>query len=175
MERTRLVEFVENDYARVLAALSQACGDRDRAEDAVQEALARAYDRGDEIADLPAWVARVALNQVRSHMRHLAAEGRALERMGRRSRLGRPLPVQGEPRPVLDEALATELGRLPVGQRQVVVLHYLLDMGVAEVASLLGVHEGTVKTQLHRARNSLRDRIEDERATSEEAEHVQDC
>ena len=35
------------------------------------------------------------------------------------------------------------------------VLHYYLDLGVAEMAATLGVHEGTVKTSLHRARRAL--------------------
>jgi len=47
------------------------------------------------------------------------------------------------------------LASLPRRQRQVTVLHYYLDLGVAEMAATLGVHEGTVKTSLHRARRAL--------------------
>jgi RNA polymerase sigma-70 factor (ECF subfamily) len=44
---------------------------------------------------------------------------------------------------------------LPIRQRAVVVLHYLDDLPVSEVAAVLGCSEGTVKTHLHRARRSL--------------------
>jgi len=44
---------------------------------------------------------------------------------------------------------------LPPRQREVAVFHYFLDLDVAEVASILAVPEGTVKSALHRARRSL--------------------
>jgi len=48
---------------------------------------------------------------------------------------------------------------LPRQQKQVCVLHYLLDHSVVSIAEALGVSEGTVKTQLHRARKSLAERL----------------
>jgi len=51
--------------------------------------------------------------------------------------------------------IARALALLPVGQRQVVVLHHLLDQPVDEIASTLGVPVGTVKSRLSRARVAL--------------------
>jgi RNA polymerase sigma factor (sigma-70 family) len=48
---------------------------------------------------------------------------------------------------------------LPLRQRQAVVLHYYLDLDVAETARTLGVSPGTVKTALHRARRTLAGRL----------------
>lgn len=71
-----------------------------------------------------------------------------------------------------DEVLAA-LRALPRRQREIVALHYLLDMGIAEVASTLDVSAGTVKTQLHRARATMRQRfIPGDREHVEEVEDV---
>ena len=52
------------------------------------------------------------------------------------------------------------LAALPAQQRRAVVLHYLADLSVAEVADREGVPEGTVKSWLHRARTALAARLD---------------
>jgi RNA polymerase sigma-70 factor (ECF subfamily) len=47
------------------------------------------------------------------------------------------------------------LATLPPRQRQAVVLHYLADVSIAEIAAMTGTSEGTIKSWLHRARISL--------------------
>jgi RNA polymerase sigma-70 factor (ECF subfamily) len=128
-------------------------GSRAAAEDAVQEALARAWERserGEQIVSLKAWVTRVALNLVRSGFRRLMAERRAQERLGRREE-GRSGPVGLDWVVDLQRALAN----LPRRQREATVLRYYLDLDVREVADALGMKEGTAKTTLHRARHAL--------------------
>lgn len=167
MQREQLIRFVEDDYPRVLAALSYACGDRGRAEDAVQDALATACQHEGEILNPRAWVTTVALNEARTRVRRLASEQRANERAA----VMRQTPtVPGSER--LDDSVLDELRRLPERQREIVGLHYLLDMSVADVAEVLGVTSGTVKTQLHRARETLRTRLSSEHRTQEETDHV---
>lgn len=151
MDRDRLSQFVAEDYARVLAVLTHACGDRGRAEDAVQEALASALGNVRPIEDLRAWVITAALNEVRTGARRRGAEHRAHVRAG----WDRKVTATTDALPV-DDALTDALRALPTRQREIVALRYLLDLSVAEVAALLGVRNGTVKTQLHRARATLR-------------------
>jgi RNA polymerase sigma-70 factor, ECF subfamily len=131
----------------LVGALSLVCGSRAAAEDAVQEALARAWEqeeRGRRIESLEAWVTRVAMNLARSRWRRLRIERRQAQR---------PMNV---PEPTGDAIdLRRGLAQLSPRQREVTVLRYYLDLDVTEIASLLGVSEGTVKTQLHRARASL--------------------
>jgi RNA polymerase sigma-70 factor (ECF subfamily) len=55
----------------------------------------------------------------------------------------------------LDVDVKAAIERLPLQQRQVCVLHYLLDQSVETIAEGLGVSEGTIKTQLFRARKTL--------------------
>jgi RNA polymerase sigma factor (sigma-70 family) len=141
-------EFLETSYPRLVAAITLVAGSRDAAEDAVQEALARAWERAgtEQIRSLPAWVTRVSLNLSRSRWRRLRAEAKATERLGAAAD-----QLQTDPRPEVEQALR----RLSRRQREVTVLRYYLGMDVAEIASTLDVTEGTVKTQLFRARRAL--------------------
>src|SRR5439155_8336267 len=89
--------FLATEYPRVVAAISLACGSRAAAEDAVQEALARAWERGEHIETLRAWVMKVAINLVRSGFRRMLAERRARERMANRAvEFGSSLPTMGD-------------------------------------------------------------------------------
>ena len=68
--------FLARDYPRVVNAVALASGSYPAAEDAVQEALVRAWmrsERGERLESLPAWVAAVALNQTRSGWRRAMA------------------------------------------------------------------------------------------------------
>ena len=71
--------FLATDYPRIVGAVALVAGSRAAAEDAVAEALARAWeqmDRGRAIDSLPAWVTRVALNLSKSRLRRLRVEAR---------------------------------------------------------------------------------------------------
>jgi RNA polymerase sigma-70 factor (ECF subfamily) len=145
-----LREFLHTAYPRLVAAVALVCGSRPAAEDAVQEALLRAWQRsehGEEIESLNAWVTTVALNQARSGLRRVLAERRARSRIGLDASTRTPT---GE-RIDVERALST----LPRRQREAVVLRYFLQLDTREVAAVLRVHEGTVKSTLFRARATL--------------------
>jgi RNA polymerase sigma-70 factor, ECF subfamily len=139
----------------VVNAVALASGSYAAAEDAVQEALVRAWirsERGERLESLPAWVAVVALNQTRSGWRRAMAERRARHRMTEGASVAAP--------PSDDHLeVARALSTLPRRQREVAVLRYLLEMSTAEVASALGIGEGTVKSSLARARAHLVDTL----------------
>jgi RNA polymerase sigma-70 factor, ECF subfamily len=141
--------FLEEEYPRVVAAVAMISDSRPAAEDAVCEALARAWERserGERIDSLAAWVTTVAMNLSRSRWRRLMAERRARERW-----VPRPAEHNGERAVDVERAL----GQLSHRQRQAVVLHYYLGYEVRDVADLLGIAEGTAKSTLHRAREAL--------------------
>jgi RNA polymerase sigma-70 factor (ECF subfamily) len=151
--RAELVEFMRHDYPRVVASVALVAGDRDGAEDAVQDAVAALWQRTDGFRpdNVAAWVTVAAANRCRTAHRRRGAESRALER------LGPPPAATDDPAASIGDAatLAAALQRLPDRQRHIAVLHYVGDHSVATIASVLGVHEGTVKTQLSRARAAL--------------------
>jgi len=144
--------FFADEYGGVLRTLSLAVGDRARAEEATQEAFARAFRKWRTVSRLSrpaAWVYVVALNAERSRFRR-----------DRRLRYD-AAPVEGsEP----DRGGATVarivveqlLDALPPRQRAAVVLRYLGDLTVPEVARALHCAEGTVKSALHDALRNLK-------------------
>lgn len=139
-----------------MAAVALVTGSRLTAEDAVQEALVRAWERatkGDAIDSLGAWVATVALNVSRSSVRHRMAERRA------RQRLGAPGTTTPDRSPGETVDIERAVAGLPRRQREVVVLRYLLDLNTAETATTLRINEGTVKSELSRARAALAQRL----------------
>lgn len=144
--------FLRGDYDRVVGVVTAVCGDPQRAEDAVQEAVVDVWAKREEIQDLVAWVTTTAINRSRSRWRSLAAEQRAFERL----RLRNSGRAGGDAHEALDGELAGALRNLPRAQRSAVALHYLLDMSVTDIARHLGIAEGTVKTHLHRGRQTLR-------------------
>ena len=148
--------FYAAAFPRLVGQLALVTGDRHEAEDVVQEAMARAASRWTRLGayEAPeAWVRRVAFN--------LAVSGhrRARRRLAALLRLGPPAPVP--PVSVDALALADALQELTLAHRQVVVLYYLADLPVEQVAAELGVPVGTVKARLARARGALAARLTD--------------
>ena len=147
-------EFLHGDYPRLVAGVAMVAGSRPAAEDAVQEALARAWERserGEEIESLTAWVTAVSLNLARSRLRRVVAERRAREHLASGAGTAALGPSDAGERIDVLRALAA----LPRRQREATVLRYYLGLNVAEVATALGIYEGTAKTTLFRARQAL--------------------
>jgi RNA polymerase sigma-70 factor, ECF subfamily len=135
---------------RVLQHAYAVCGDAGEAQDIVQEAYARAWQRWPRISEYDnpeAWVRTVAWRLAANRLRNLRRRMVAMTRMGTR-------PPAGEPSPD-GVAIAAALRHLPMRQRHAVVLHYLCDLPVADVAVATGAPVGTVKVWLSRARTTL--------------------
>jgi RNA polymerase sigma-70 factor (ECF subfamily) len=141
---------VRAQYQRLVGVVSVVTGSHHLAEEAVQEAFARAWERarkGYQFDHLAGWVATVALNQARSGRRRAASEQAARARL---------TPVTGTaPDPDVALVVRDVLAGLPARQRDAVVLFYLFDLDVATTAQLLKVSDGTVKSALSRAREKL--------------------
>jgi RNA polymerase sigma factor (sigma-70 family) len=151
------------ERGRVVATVFALAGSAAVAEEITQEAFLRLhlhwakvsrYDRPDQ------WVRRVAVNLAVSRRRRRTNEEHALRRLGGRTNV---VTQALDPR---DDALWTAVRALPKRQAQAVALHYVADLAVAEIATVLGCTEGTVQTHLFRARQALAgavDRREEER------------
>jgi RNA polymerase sigma-70 factor (ECF subfamily) len=142
--------FYCREYPRI-AALARVLTGPVGAEDHAQEAMLVAYRRWREVSQMtdPAmWVRRVCVNKATSQLRRRAAEARAMLRLHGR----RDLTPALEPD---DEDFWAAVRGLPRRQAQVVALHYIYDLSVADVAATLQISEGTAKTHLSRARTSL--------------------
>jgi RNA polymerase sigma-70 factor, ECF subfamily len=162
-------ELYGQAYGRLCGHVYAYLGDAASAEDVVQEAFTRAWRDWPKVSryDEPAaWVNRVAWNLATSRHRRLVVAARHLR--GHRGEATAP-PVGPE-----HVALVAALRTLPEAQRRVIVLHYLADQSVADIAAELGVPRGTVLSWLHRARAKLATQLSDSplRATDPEvADH----
>lgn len=146
----QLAELYAACRARLVLQLTAFTGDVTVAEDLVQDAFARAAARWPSIrqyADPEAWVRHVAFNLARSRWRWFR----------RRDGSSPVRSMEADLSPDLDGRLDLYAGlrQLPARQRQVVVLYYLADLSVDQIATEMQVPAGTVKSWLHRARAQL--------------------
>lgn len=145
--------FFAEHHRRIAAALAMTLRDDVLAADATAEAMTRAYERWDKIGAYtnPAgWIYRVGLNWALSRRRKLVREV---------FRADSPEPTA--PPAVVEPELDAALAALPVDQRSVVVLRYLLDWSEFQTAEALDIAPGTVKSRLSRALARLATVLED--------------
>jgi RNA polymerase sigma-70 factor (ECF subfamily) len=146
----------------VLALALALLRDEDDAVEVTQETMLRAFERWDDVSvlDRPgAWARRVALNLVTDRLRSRTRRHRLLERLRAVRAPDRPVT----PLDARDERFWVEVAALGPRQRAAVVLHYVDDLSVVEIAEVLQVPEGTVKSDLSRGRARLASRLREQR------------
>ena len=142
--------FYLANFERFIVQLHAYTADMATAQDVVQEAFARALQRWSKVStyDNPeAWVRRVAWNLATSNWRRIARFNTFMRKQTIERHVAEPSPD----RVMLIRALST----LPESQRRAVVMHYLGDLSVADIALQERVAPGTVKSWLHRGRAAL--------------------
>lgn len=150
-------DWYRNEWHQVVSLVHVLSGSRWAAEELTQDAFVEAHKRWAQISgydDPGAWVRRVAVNRARSWGRRRGAEARAYAK-----HLGRQRELPAELPPTAD-AFWAAVRSLPEKQAQIVALHYHDDRPVDDIARLLDIAPGTVKTQLHRARKALATRFD---------------
>jgi RNA polymerase sigma-70 factor (ECF subfamily) len=166
-----LIGRAQRGDEEAFASLAVAAGDRlhavafrilrdtDLAEDAMQQALLTIWRDLPQLRDparFDAWSYRLLV-------RACYAEGRRTRRWAANVRLirdGEPEGAEGQ-RSVIDrDQLERGFRRLSIDHRAVVVLHHYLDLPLDEVADVLGVPAGTVRSRLHHAMRGLRAALE---------------
>jgi RNA polymerase sigma-70 factor, ECF subfamily len=144
-------------YSRLVEAIAAASGDDDGAADAVQEAFVQLWRHWDEVRsyeDPVGWVRRVAINRAFNRRRSITRRAAALLRFAEDRQVKSVAGEQSNP------AVLTAFRALPEKQRLAMSLRYIDDLSVAEVATAMGVTEGSVKQHLHRGRETMRHTLE---------------
>ena len=140
-------EFFAATYERVVRSLVLACGDQDGAEEAAQEAFARALRRWPAVSGMQrpgTWVFVVAIRYYRRYERR---RGTGLIDGGSDDNGGEDPAAGVAIRVWVNNAIET----LPKRQRLAVVLRFYADLSVPEIASAMRCSTGTVKSTLHAA------------------------
>jgi RNA polymerase sigma-70 factor (ECF subfamily) len=157
--RDQFVRMAEGELDRAYRLAGLILGSGGEAEDAVGDALERAWREIDRLRDMDrfqAWFDRILVNACRDRLR-------------RRGRI-RFIRLPGDDSPAAPDpfaavlqadAAARAMRDLPDDEREVVVLHFWADLTLEAVADRLGRPVGTVKSRLHRA--LARMRVEDDR------------
>jgi RNA polymerase sigma-70 factor (ECF subfamily) len=164
--RRDLVEAARRGDHEAFEVLAASAGDRlyavarlilrsaDLAEDAVQEALVRAWRQLPSLRDpdrFDAWLYRLVVNAC-------ADQGRQLRRWSPEVRpiLLEPSISDDTDAVAVRDQLERGFSRLKPEQRAVVVLHHYSGFSAAEIARILGIPEGTARSRLHYATEALR-------------------
>jgi RNA polymerase sigma-70 factor (sigma-E family) len=161
IEGRLVMDLYFSDYVRLVQTATFLLGDRQAAEDVVQEAfvrLDRRIGRLGEISQQRAYVRQVVVNLSRSALRRRVV---ALKHA--------PRPVSPSPgadaevmAALARDDMMTALRRLPARQRQAVVLRFYEDLTEAEIADAMGCKLGTVKATLSQAKRSLASLLDDD-------------
>jgi RNA polymerase sigma-70 factor, ECF subfamily len=130
------------------AVLVTSAGRREIADEATAEAFARLFDYRRGVRDPVAWVFRTAYRLAAAELRRESALA------------GDVAPERVVAESVLPSGLTEALRALSPEQRLAVFLFHYADLPLREVARLSGVTSATVRVRLHRARRTLRDRLE---------------
>ena len=137
---------------RLVGLLTVMGGSAPEAEEIAQDAFVKLLEHWERVRDhddLDAWLRTVAVRMLISRHRRRHVARRGLQKLG--ARAATPQDTGPDDRLDLDAAMAG----LPVGHRAAVLLHHVHDLPVDEVATLLRVAPGTVKSRLSRARAAL--------------------
>jgi len=142
--------FFLHEFPRVARTVHHIVGDRARAEELTQDAFLEVLRHWRTVSDYDRpdlWLRRVAIRKAQRE-RHRGWRRTELERL---AAPGTVVDAPPTPAPEVLEAVR----RLAPGQRAVVVLFYLEDRPMAEIAEILGIKESTGWSQLHTARKHL--------------------
>ena len=151
MDSAAFDDFYSASFNKITAQVYAMIGNRDEAQECVQEAFARAWAHRRKLdrAEHPeAWVRTTAYRLAVSRWRRTVRGRRPVDRA-----VG--LPTETAAPSEAHVALVAALKQLPEAQRQALVLHHIADLPVQEVAREMGVPEGTVKARLSRGRTAL--------------------
>ena len=128
-------------------------GDRAKAEDVCQDVFVRLITNAPELEEgrEKAWLLKVALNRCRDLWR-----GAWVKRvvLGSPTFETIPAPDNSERRDD-EEAMMIAIHQLPATFREVILLHYYQNYGIGEIATMMGVPEGTISSRLSRGRKKL--------------------
>jgi RNA polymerase sigma-70 factor (ECF subfamily) len=167
-EERAFQELVDRYQTRLLNFIYRTIGDRERAEDLVQEVFIRVYrhlHRFDRSKKFSTWIYTIASNLAKNELRNRSRNPLVLFQTIRKTWQDDDRPLQfedpnGRPDDLfrkrhLRELVESSVGKLPEHHRQVFILRELEGKSYEEIAEITDCNLGTVKSRLNRARNAF--------------------
>lgn len=136
-------------------------GDEELAADATHDVFLRAYEarnRYQEGKSVSTWLFTIAYNICRNHYRCNAYETQLSATLDAEPISEEQIEIQLDAA-ALDDALAQVLSELPPPLHQLFSLHYQEELTIPQVAEIVGIPEGTVKSRLHKTMNIIRKKL----------------
>ena len=164
-DRAAYDAIVRRYESRIFSLICMMIKDRSSAEEVAQDTFLRAFNnltRFDQSRPFYPWLARIA---ARLAINWLNRTGTALSKMNSHADLEAISADQCEPADQLTAERAAvglwqHVEQLPSGERAAVLMFYKQELTVSEIADVLGVTSGTIKTFLYRGRQHLRTRLQ---------------
>lgn len=167
-ERRAFTELADRYHVRLMNFIQRTIGDRERAEDLVQETFIRVYrhlHRFDQTKKFSTWVYTIAGNLAKNELRNRSRNPLVLFQTIKKNWDSDHRPLEWEDntyRPDdlyrkrhLKEMIDGAVAQLPEHHRMVFVLREMEGKTYEEIADITGVNLGTVKSRLNRARNNF--------------------
>jgi RNA polymerase sigma factor (sigma-70 family) len=158
-EREAFDALVSRWHAPLWSFIRRAAGDDAVAEDILQDAwlrIVRGLGRLSDPSRLAPWLFAIARRAVIDHIRRRSSRPPAVELEEETHPTEEPSTDQWEEIELVQDAVAD----LAPADRETVALFYLQELDLREIAEVLGIPVGTVKSRLHRARGLLRKHLE---------------
>ena len=150
-------------YARRLKGFFflQLGGDEELAADAIHDVFLRAYEarsRYEEGRRVDTWLFTIAYNLCRNHYRSNAYEAQLLATLDAEPVTDQLIEVRLDSA-TLDQALEKVLTELTPTLHQIFSLHYQEELTIPQIAEIVGIPEGTIKSRLHKTMNIIRKKL----------------
>ncbi len=159
----------ERFAGKLFAVCKRYVKDPDEAADVLQDSFVKVFRHIDQFrfeCPLEAWLKRVAINTALKHLR----KNKPFEHMTDVDELANFLPQADESLPSLNyQYLLNLVQELPTGCRTVFNLYAIEGYTHPEIAALLGISEGTSKSQFFRARGLLQQKLTDDQSIRNES------
>lgn len=173
IDQEEFARLYEEAYPRLWTIAAAILGDRDRAQDLVQEAAIvglRRLETYEPGSDFPAWMGQIvrfsALNARKSvqQRKFQAVDGHVLEQTvvgGAESEVVSPSGLLSQDQGAFDDEVTQAIGALEPVRRACLLLRVVHHLSYTEIAEQLDLPEGTAMSHVHRARAALRRDLSD--------------
>ena len=162
-ERDAFTDLAERWQERLWRHARRLSGDPELANDAMQEAwmaIVRGIGKLHDPAFFRPWAYRIVTNKCADQVRRVSRRREVTEQMTRESPDDLEVPSVDTDESDEISTLRSAMATLPTDRRTLLALHYLDEVSLSEIAVILGIPEGTVKSRLFNARKALKEALE---------------